>query len=320
MAPRRSSRGGRAPDRRRPPRTGRTPPARRAARARPRGGTGRSRSAASRWRRPSTEPSLRLIWLTWKPPARGQRSRRPPGPRGSGRSPGPARCRRPGPDGWRRDDRTAAGACRRRPRGRRSGGRGRSPAAAGRRRWPPAPAPPVRPVAPDRPGRARGRARRRLGAARRRWPTVWGRIRTRAPRRRERADDVRLEPVVDDRDPAVPRSTGRPRRAAPRARPELDEVLVLPARQCPGGRDGRVRVDLARRRDDARGSSRVVRRWRASARVSSPAIAGIALVTKQGGELARPSRRPPRWRSRRRGRGATGARTGRHRAGGRGCR
>ena len=25
----------------------------------------------SRWRRPSTEPSLRLTWLTWKPPARG---------------------------------------------------------------------------------------------------------------------------------------------------------------------------------------------------------------------------------------------------------
>ena len=26
---------------------------------------------SSRWRRPSTEPSLRLTWLTWKPPARG---------------------------------------------------------------------------------------------------------------------------------------------------------------------------------------------------------------------------------------------------------
>ena len=76
----RPSRAG--PQRRR--RTGRRRPARRAGPARPRGGTGPSRSAARRWRRPSTEPSLRLTWLTRKPRRRRAASRRRPGPRGSG--------------------------------------------------------------------------------------------------------------------------------------------------------------------------------------------------------------------------------------------
>ncbi len=88
----------------------------------------------SRWRRPSTEPSLRLTWLTRKPDALRHRRSRRPGPRGSGRSPGPARARRRGPGGSRRGGRTGVGSCRRPRHGRRSGGPGRSRAAAGRRR------------------------------------------------------------------------------------------------------------------------------------------------------------------------------------------
>ena len=56
----------------RAPRSGRRPRPRPAVRASPPGGTGRSRSASSSCRRPSTEPSFRLRWLTVKPLLGGQ--------------------------------------------------------------------------------------------------------------------------------------------------------------------------------------------------------------------------------------------------------
>ena len=54
-------------------RTGRTPPARRAAPGHPSGWYWTVSIGSVAWRRPSTEPSLRLTWLTWKPRSRRQR-------------------------------------------------------------------------------------------------------------------------------------------------------------------------------------------------------------------------------------------------------
>ncbi len=60
------------PPRRR--RTGRTPPAHRAGPGAPSGWYWTVSIGSSRWRRPSTEPSLRLTWLTWKPDRDGNES------------------------------------------------------------------------------------------------------------------------------------------------------------------------------------------------------------------------------------------------------
>ena len=90
----------------------------------------------------------------------------------------------------------------------------------------------------------------------------------------ERADDVRLEPVVDDRDerPALGRVADLARRLR---RDEVDEVLVLPARERAGRRPRRPPGRSRPARSRVPGIEPCVRRCRASARVSIPAIAGI---------------------------------------------
>ena len=114
-----------------------------------------------RWRRPSTEPSLRLRWLTLKPDSAGDRLADHLDLVVLRGDLDAARCRGPAPDGSRRGARSAAVGCPRPPRAPRSGGRGRCPAAAGRRRSRHAPAPPDRRAVPGRRDRARGPVRRR---------------------------------------------------------------------------------------------------------------------------------------------------------------
>ena len=98
-----------------------------------------------------------------------------------------------------------------------------------------------------------------------------------------------------------------------RRRDLADEVLVLPARHGPGAIDGGVAIDERRAPSRSRGGCRR-RRWRASARVSTPAIAGIPFVAEErrraGGRRRGP--RPSRWR--RRAPGATAGATGRRRS------
>ena len=61
------------------------------------------------WRRPSTEPVVEVDLADAEAGRRRAATRRRPGPRGSGRSPGRARGRRPGPGGSPRGARTGAG-------------------------------------------------------------------------------------------------------------------------------------------------------------------------------------------------------------------
>ena len=66
---------------------------------------------------------------------------------------------------------------------------------------------------------------------------------------KHRPDDVVLEPEVDDRDAWAAGVLGRVVRHG-RRRDLPDEILVLPAGHGPGGRHGRLTVDLTGRRDD----------------------------------------------------------------------
>ena len=166
----------------------------------------------SRWRSPSTEPSLRLTLADPEAGRRRQRRRRRPGPRGSGRSPGrspssrswtgwfapwwPNRSRRVSAPAARADDLVAEADAEQRPA-----------------------VVDDRPRQRDRAVEARRIARARATGSRRRCRpartsaavAVCGRTRTRAPRRRMRADDVRLQAEVDDR-----RRAGRRRRSPDR--------------------------------------------------------------------------------------------------------
>ena len=95
-----------------------------------------------------------------------------------------------------------------------------------------------------------------------------------------------LQPEVDDRDPraAVRR---RARWSVDRRRRDLaDEVLVLPARHGPGARRRPRRGSVSPGAVTMPRRQPLARRWRASARVSTPAMAGIDGVAQQRGELA----------------------------------
>ena len=232
----------------RPRRTGRTRPARRAGPGAPSGWYWTVSIGFSRWRSPSTEPSLRLTWLTRNPDAAGNDSPttwtswfwavtwttpeldvvdrvvRP-----VVAEPQPGRVGASGP----RDDLVTEADPEQRPA-----------------------------VVDDRP-RQRDRSVEscRIARARRQDDAVdvgresdgrRDRVRQDADpgaAMAHRADDVRLQPEVDDPDERA--TILRPTDIHDRRRRDLaDEILVLPARHGPGRRDGGVAVDLARRGDD----------------------------------------------------------------------
>ena len=204
---------------------------------------------SSRWRRPSTEPSLRLRWLTRKPDAAGSDS----------------------PTTWTSWfwavtwtppvlevlDRVVRAVVAEAQAGRLgAGGAADDLVAEADAEQRPAvvddrPRQRDRTVEPGRIARARARGprRRRPGRAP---PPPRSCAAGRGPGRRGGAgpDDVRLEPEVDDRDQraAVPHAPDVHDR---RRRDLAHEVLVLPARHRRARGDGRVRVGLAGRGDDA---------------------------------------------------------------------
>ena len=271
----------------------------------------------SRWRRPSTEPSLRLTWLTRKPDALGSDVAddldlvvlgghlddaqlhvvdRMVRPVVSEPEPGRVRARSPA------DDLVTEADAEQRPA-----------------------------VVDDRLRQGDGavessripRARRQDQAIDVRSEGDGGRDRVRqdadpGAAMAHRADDVRLQSEVDDPDQraAVLRTTDVHDR---RRRDLADEVLVLPALHGPRRRDRRVAIDLARCGDDRRACSR----WRAGGgpgrgcrRRRWPGSMRRAAAWPAG---AHRRERPP-WRWRPRARGATAGSTGRRRPGGRSCR
>ncbi len=186
-------------------------------------------------------------WLTMNPDERAA-SRRRPGPRGSAPSPGPAHVEVAGQGGSRRGARTADASCRRRRPVPRSGGRGRSRGAADRlddgRGQCDLALEPGGIAGSWRQDDAR-RCRRKASAGR----IVCGRTRTRAPRRRRRADDVGLEP-----ESTIPMSgppgSRRSRRVSvrPRARPGRRSPGPPSAVRRRAGSTGRLDRRAARRR------------------------------------------------------------------------
>ena len=268
-------------------RTGRTRRARRAGPGAPSGWYWTVSIGSSAWRRPSTERSLRLTWLTRKPDAAGSES---PTTWTSWfwavtwTSP----CRGPGPGGSRRGGRTGAGvvsapAARPTiwwPRQIPSSGRPSSMTARAS-----ATGPSSRAGSPG-PGREHdaGDVGREHVAPRS--PCAAGR----GPARRAAAgsDDVRLEAEVDDRRRAARPARRRPRRPRP-ARPGRRSPGPPSAARL-GARDGRRvgpsspgPVMMPRRLPFAR-------RCRARARVSTPAIAGMPSSRRSGASWRASSR------------------------------
>ena len=122
----------------------------------------------------------------------------------------------------------------------------------------------------------------------------------------QRVDDVRLEPVVDDRDERLVRAR-RPPRGPPTARPgRRSPGPPSAARRGPASTAAAWSVTpgsvITPRRQP------FARRWRARARVSTPAIAGMPCAAQQRRELARVVEDRGRRVGHDEARGATGAR------------